>query len=499
MRRYVKPLAYAAVALTLLGAGALVAGGRSTDDGTYTVTAYFEKAIGLFEKSDVDILGVPVGTVTDIEPQGERVKVVMEISDEHKVPADAFAQIVPISVIADRYIQLAPVYEGGPALEDGAVIDLDRTQIPAELDDVFRQLKKLLDAIQPGKKGEPGALGELIVELDETLTDREDDLRGTLINTSELTRTLAGARGDISALIANLDQLFGTLATRAGSLGSLNRNFAVTMRTLAESRADLEGTLANLAGLTHEVGDLVRDHRGTLGRDLALAGRIASAILDNRASFEQSLQWLPVVAQGLSNAYHPPPINSVDIRDNSNAKFCEGLKEDIEGLPDPLKEALEDLVKDMCPGGGRPRSPAPADRATLVGARALLECEEGTRRVKRQVKRVEGVDGIPQDALAGVVRPLKEQLKRLARRCHELADAIDKTGSVDALLDDLLEGSEPGVLAPVDDAADEDADDAGLTGNAAGATVVPTADGGSVGEGLGTWVRGFLGFLGWSR
>ena len=92
---------------------------------------------------------------------------------EYKVPADAFAQIVPISVISDRYVQLHPPYTGGPVLEDGAVLEIDRTQIPAELDDVFKQLKKLLDAIEPGEEGEPGALGDLIVALNEALDDRE--------------------------------------------------------------------------------------------------------------------------------------------------------------------------------------------------------------------------------------------------------------------------------------------------------------------------------------
>ena len=139
MERFIKPLA-GLIALLMVGGGARLVL-RANKTGTYTVTAYFEKAIGLFPNSDVDVLGVPVGTVTAVDPQGPTVKVTMEISDEHKVPADAFAQIVPISVIADRFIQLHPPYTDGDVLPDGAVLGVDRTQIPAELDDVFKQLK----------------------------------------------------------------------------------------------------------------------------------------------------------------------------------------------------------------------------------------------------------------------------------------------------------------------------------------------------------------------
>ena len=54
-----------------------------------------------------------------------------------------------------------------------------------------KQLKKLLDAIEPGKEGEPGALGDLIVQLNRTLRNRERDLQGTLITGAELTGTLS--------------------------------------------------------------------------------------------------------------------------------------------------------------------------------------------------------------------------------------------------------------------------------------------------------------------
>ncbi|MDQ3646278.1 MAG: MCE family protein [Actinomycetota bacterium] len=496
MNRYIKPLAYAAVLIVLVGGGLLAYGARSKDD-TYRVTAYFEKAIGLFPNSDVDILGVPVGTIVSVEPDGDRVEVVMEIQDGYKVPADAFAQIVPISVIADRYIQLAPVYERGPALEDGAVIDVDRTQIPAELDDVFRQLKKLLDAIKPGKSGGPGPLGDLIVQLDRTLSDREEDLQGTLINTAELTDTLAGAQEDISGLLINLDDLFGTLATRADSFGELNRNFAVVMETLAASRQDLEGTLTNLAGLTNEVGDLVRDHRVTLGRDLGLASNVISTILDNRASFEEALRWLPVVAQGITQAYHPPPFDDIDVRDNAQAHLCEDLRDLPNGLPDPVKELLQDLVTSLCPGGGTVpavgRKGADANGEGLQKARLLLDCDEGIRRVKRQIRRLSSVDSLPQEAIDEVIRPLRKQLRELRKECKELGDAIDDSGAIDDLLDGLLDAGGVGEEPEIDPVPDV----TGLTGNAAGPAVVPTDTTGPTRR-LGSWVDGFFGFLGWS-
>lgn len=358
MNKFLRPLS-SLVALALVGGAIGLYLSRDTDD-TYKVTAYFEKAIGLFPNSDVTILGVAVGKVSDVEPVGRSVRVDMKIKDEHKIPADAFAQIVPISVISDRYVQFEPVYEGGPALVDGAVLDVDDTQIPAELDDVFKQLKKLLDAIEPGEEGEPGALGELIVQLDETLAGREDELQGTLIHASDLTRTLARARDDLSGLLVNLDGLFRRLATRAGSLGTLNHNFALVMEALQESRFDLEDTVTSLADMTIEVGDLVRDHRHGLGEDLALATRITSSVLRNRKSVEESLQWLPVVAIGLKNAHHGGQVDASDVRDNATAKFdCS----DFDDYPDPIGDVLKDICEEAKPRTVAPILPSEPDVA----------------------------------------------------------------------------------------------------------------------------------------
>ena len=420
-RRFIRPLAFAVVALLILGGAGLYLAGNRGDDDTYKVTAYFTKAIGLFENSDVDILGVPVGVVTEVVPEGTSVRVEMEIDSQYKIEKsdETFAQIVPISVISDRYVQLGPVYQDeGEFLADGDVLDTSVTQIPAELDDVFKQLKKLLDAIEPGEKGEPGALGDLIVQLNRTLDNRERDLQGTLIHGAQLTGTLSDAQEDLSGLLINLDNLFAKLATRADSMSELNRNFALVMTALAESRSDLEGTLANLADMTTEVGDLATAHGDRLGRDLGLATNITSTVLKNRASFEESLKWLKVVSQGAAAAYHPGKFNDVDVRDNANAKLeCELL--DVLP-PGPVTDQLREICREETGEPDRPGAPTALDGPEDE----LLDCDKGVRKVRRQLKRLEDA-GVPAPALEEVLGPLREKLKELKKECKKLGRAAE--------------------------------------------------------------------------
>nr|BFE53077.1 hypothetical protein GCM10017745_65040 [Saccharothrix mutabilis subsp. capreolus] len=77
------------------------------------VTAYFTAAVGVYEGSDVRVLGVKVGEVVGVVPEGGSVRVELVIDHDVDVPADARAVVVSPNIVADRYVQLAPVYTGG--------------------------------------------------------------------------------------------------------------------------------------------------------------------------------------------------------------------------------------------------------------------------------------------------------------------------------------------------------------------------------------------------
>ena len=116
---------------------------------TNSVTAYFTQTLALYEGDDVQIMGVRVGSIDSIVPDGDKMKVTFHYDDKYKVPADATASILNPSLVASRTIQLAPPYTGGPVLEDGAVLGLDRTQVPVEYDDLRNSINRLLTDLGP--------------------------------------------------------------------------------------------------------------------------------------------------------------------------------------------------------------------------------------------------------------------------------------------------------------------------------------------------------------
>lgn len=267
--------------------------------GTYTLTADVEQAPNLFEGGRVMVRGVEVGEITDVTPGVDAVRVTMEIDDGVKVPADADLVVVPITVIADRFVQLFPAYESGAAMGDGDHIPLARTSIPAELDDVLEQLDGLLTALEPRPGERHGPLARLIESLDAATRGRSEALAGTLEGSASVLENLADSQSDITGLIQNLDRLFLALANRSSEIGIVNERFALVAESLLADQENLEGTIENLAFLAEEAGGLLSESGESLGASFGRLGRVLREVLRHQDSLSEGIRWANVISQGL--------------------------------------------------------------------------------------------------------------------------------------------------------------------------------------------------------
>lgn len=120
------------IAVVLVLVGAVVAFVAAQRSNQLTIQADFERSTGLYVGSDVRIMGVKVGKVTEVTPSGDHVRVTMVLTEHTDVPADAKAALVAPSLVSGRYVQLAPAYTGGPKLADDATIPRERTAVPVE-------------------------------------------------------------------------------------------------------------------------------------------------------------------------------------------------------------------------------------------------------------------------------------------------------------------------------------------------------------------------------
>jgi len=352
--RFVTVAAAIVTAVALVG-GVLTAG---SDDESFTITADVAQAPNLFEGGRVMVRGVEVGTISDVVPTRNGVRVTLEIDKDTKVADDARLLVVPITVIADRYVQLVPPYSGGPTMADGDHISIDRTTIPAELDEVLEQLKGLLEALEPARTDRRGPLARLVLALDAATVGRSEELGKVLDSSSEVLGNLASSNENITGLVANLDQLFLALANRTSEIGIVNERFALVAEALARDQEDLEGTIENLSLLADETAGLLSDSGDDLGRSFGRLGKVLRAILRRQDELSEGMRWTNVIARALgatdgsgrglfaySGRQAPPGTEGAAYNYRIDSRDTIGC-ERIEAVSDSVRAIIEDATVD---------------------------------------------------------------------------------------------------------------------------------------------------------
>lgn len=299
----------------LLVLGAAAAGWWPVRAGHRTVTGYFSSAVAVFPDNDVRILGVPVGRIASVQPQGPVVKVVMELDGSVRVPADAKAVVLAPSLVTGRTIALTPAYTGGPVLADGAVIPLERTAVPLGVDDLARTVDELATVLGPRGANRHGALADALDVGAANLRGNGQALHDTIGNVAELSATLSGSRQDLFGTVAELQSFTSTLAANDAQVRRFNTQLADVSNLLAGERADLGAALNQLSVTLGEVAGFVQDNRAVLRSNVDRLSEVTAVLVAQRDALAQVLDVAPTGLNNVANAYNARS-GTLDTRSN---------------------------------------------------------------------------------------------------------------------------------------------------------------------------------------
>lgn len=309
MRRWAVPLV---ITLLVLAAGVTM---LSRGSGEQTLTAHFPRTISIYTGSDVRVLGVPVGKVDKVTPDGTDVIVTMHYDKDVKIPQDAQAVIVAPSVVGDRYVQLTPVYTSGPTLKDGAVLQTDRTAVPLELDQIYGSLDQLVSALGPNGANRNGALTDLLQQTAANFGGQGEQVHQTIGDLSQLTKTLDDNKDALFGSANQLETFVNKLAQNDGTVRDFNTALSGVSTMLAGERTDLAASLHNLQVALGNVADFVKENKNALGSNLKGLNQILGTVVKNRDNVNEILQAAPVALSNLYLAYNPD-VGSLDTNAN---------------------------------------------------------------------------------------------------------------------------------------------------------------------------------------
>ena len=300
-----------ALVLALVVAGSLWWAFNSM--GKTKITATFARTVGIYKGSDVRVLGVKVGQVDEVTPKGDRVQVKMSVDRGIDLPKDVKAvQVVP-SVVADRYNQLTPVFKEGMRKAPKSFslsVDDGQTMVPVEVDELYRGIQNLTDALGPNGANKP-ATGEQEGALTKLARVGADNLEGngaklgeTIEQLSKASKTLAGSSGDIVSTIKNLDVFVGALRENDAQVRQFNTQMASFSKYMVSERDQLGQALNKLSYALGDVATFLDDNEAKIGKTVRDLQPTTKALLDEKDNLKEVLTLLPLTISNLINAYN---------------------------------------------------------------------------------------------------------------------------------------------------------------------------------------------------
>lgn len=303
--RLVKIIAGAVVVVVLAGGTLALVRGRRHPVTVYTAT--FAEAPGLYVGNHVDVLGIPVGTVTAIKPQPLGVEITMKVNAAIKVPAQAKAVLMAPQVVNDRFVELAPAYSGGPVMAAGTHLPESRTIEPLSVDQVLGSLNSLFTALGPSAIDQKGALATLVHQLVVQLGGQGSALHTTIGATSSAVNDLAADAPGLSQTLTKLSTLIGTLAADAGNYTSFTNTFAAVAADFNGDRSDLANALNALQTALGDVSTFVQTNSANFGASLNNLETLASTLAAKQSQLASALHITPLALQNLARTVHQTP------------------------------------------------------------------------------------------------------------------------------------------------------------------------------------------------
>lgn len=272
---------------------------------TKTVIAHFESTHGVYEDDTVRVLGVEVGTISDITPENGQSKVTMKVDRDVHIPADANALLVAQSLVAERFIQLTPAFTGGEELEEGGTIPVERTAVPVEWDGVKEQLMKLSTALSPAEDEETGPLGEFVDSADAMFEGNGAEIRDALNEVSHTMSIMSDGRENLFTTLKNLQLFVTALSQSEEQIVSFGGKLASVSQVLGDQTGDIDAALRDLDLAVMDINRFLENNGDKVTTAVDKLGRATEVVRDRRAELEGVLHVGPTAMANFYNIYRP--------------------------------------------------------------------------------------------------------------------------------------------------------------------------------------------------
>ncbi|MDQ6914595.1 MAG: MlaD family protein [Actinomycetota bacterium] len=316
----------------------------------YTLKGEFQtaQAVTPGQGQTVDIAGVKVGEVSNVDLKNGRGVVTMKISRKYsKVYRDASILLRPKTGLKDMILELDPGTSTAGAIKDNGTVPVSQTLPDVNLDEILAQLdgdtrdylKILLGAGAQGlhqngrnlsatfRRFEPTArdtlkITQLLAQrranlqrvvhnfqlLSTALSQRDADLASFVQSSNAVFARFAAQSGNIQASLRELPPTLNVTQTALGKADTLARTLGTSLQALRPFARHLGPTLVALRPFLHDSTPIIRDQLRPFSRQALPVVRDLRPAITDLSALTPDLVTVTRVVNYLLNelAYNPP-------------------------------------------------------------------------------------------------------------------------------------------------------------------------------------------------
>lgn len=224
--------------------------------------AEFKDASGLHKGNMVQVGGIRVGRVQDVELKNSNtVLVTFEVDHGVEFGSDSRASIEVLNLLGEKYLDLQPA--GSGQLGEDDVIPLERTQSAYDIVGVFGDLTTTTERIDTDQLKQ--ALNVVADTTNQAAPEIESSFRGI----ARLSRTVASRDEQIQALLESSQSVSKVLAERSQDLVDLMKSSDLVFQEVRRRKQAVHLLLVNARSLAEQLRGVAEDNQAQIGPALA--------------------------------------------------------------------------------------------------------------------------------------------------------------------------------------------------------------------------------------
>jgi len=255
--------------------------------------AEFKDASGLHQGNMVQVAGMRVGRVKEIELETNKVLVTFEVDHGVEFGSESRASVEVLNLLGEKYLELSPA--GSGQLGEDDVIPVDRTQSAYDIVGVFGDLTTTTERIDTEQ------LQKALNVVSSTMNAAGPDIQASMEGISRLSQAVASRDEEIQTLLESSRNVSEVLADRSQDIVQLMDRSDLVFQELQKRKAAIHRLLVNARILADELRGLAEDNQAQIGPALREVNDLLDLLISKEKEIKATLSAVGPYASILGN------------------------------------------------------------------------------------------------------------------------------------------------------------------------------------------------------